>query len=102
MLNLKNFLKFWNLMVYQQSENLIIAPEVVRIIEHQQNLVRGRMPEMEFLASGNFAVQTGFFWVFTFVHHFSPVAVVFTFFWTWFLFSSEIFSFLQFSVLNLT
>lgn len=48
MLNLKNFWRFWNLMVCQQSENLSIAPEVVRIIEHQQNLERGRRPEMEF------------------------------------------------------
>lgn len=54
------------------------------------------------LASGSFAVQNGFFWVLAFVHHFSPVAVVFIFFLTWFLFFSEIFSFLQFSVLNLT
>lgn len=46
--NLKNFWMFWNLMVCQQSENLSIAPEVVRIIEHQQNVVGGRMPEMEF------------------------------------------------------
>lgn len=79
MLNLKNFLKFWNLMVYQQSENLIIAPEVVRIIEHQQNLVRGRMPEMEFgfwhLCSAEWLLLG-----IAFVHHFSPVAVVFTFF----------------------
>lgn len=35
-------------MVCQQSENSSIAPEVVRIIEHQQDLVRGRVPEREF------------------------------------------------------
>lgn len=48
MLNLKNFWKFWNLMVCQQSENLSIAPEVMRMIEHQQNVVGGGIPEMEF------------------------------------------------------
>lgn len=49
------------------------------------------------MASGNFAVQNGFFWVLAFVHHFSPVAVVFTFFWTWFVFQWNLF-FAVFSV----
>lgn len=39
--------------------------------------------EVCLLTSGNFAVKNGFFWVLGFVHHFPPVAIVFSFLWTW-------------------
>jgi len=38
--------------------------------------------EVCLLTSGNFAVKNGFFWVLGFVHHFPPVAIVFSFLWT--------------------
>lgn len=88
-------------MVCQLSENLGIAPEVVRIIKHQRNLVRGRMPEMEFgfwqLCSAEWLLLGT-----RFCASLLSCGCSVYFFLTWFLFFSEIFSFLQFSVLNLT
>lgn len=39
--------------------------------------------EVCLLTSGNFAVKNGFFWVLGFVHHFPPVAMVYSFLCTW-------------------